>query len=85
MGRRRSGGSRGWRVSEPQDPPAEQDPTKEDLAVAYLAFIVIAAEMRALEAQARLSAARVAWGEALGLEDPGDGYEALWAASRGGK
>lgn len=69
-------------MSEPRDPPAEQDPTGQELAIAYLAFIIIAAEMRALEAQARLTAARVAWGEAMGLDDPGDGYEALWASSR---
>jgi len=67
-------------VSEPQDPPAEQDPTERDLAVAYNAQVIVSAEMRVVEAQARLRAARVAWGRSLGVEDPGDGYEALWAA-----
>ena len=69
-------------MSEPRDPPAEQDPTGQELAIAYLAFIIIAAEMRVVEAQARLRAARVAWGRSLGVENPGDGYEALWASSR---
>ena len=83
MGRRRSGGSRGWRVSEPKDPPATHDPTTQDLAVAYNAQVVVSAEMRVVEAQARLRAARVLWGRSMGVEDPGDGYEALWAARKG--
>ena len=70
-------------MSEPKDPPANHDPTTQDLAVAYNAQVVVSAEMRVVEAQARLRAARVAWGRSLGAEDPGDGYEALWASSRG--
>jgi len=67
----------------PPDPPANQDPTKDQIEVAYNASVVISAEMRVVEAQARLRAARVLWGRSLGVEDPGDGYEALWASSRG--
>ena len=69
-------------MSEPRDPPAAHDPTKQDLAVAYNAQVVVSAEMRVVEAQARLRAARVLWGRSMGVEDPGDGDEALWASSR---
>ena len=70
-------------MSEPKDPPANHDPTTQDLAVAYNAQVVVSAEMRVVEAQARLRAARVLWGRSMGVEDPDDGYEALWASSRG--
>ena len=69
-------------MSEPKDPPAVHDPTEQDLAVSYTVSIVVSMEMRLVEAQARLRAARVLWGRSMGVEDPGDGYEALWAASR---
>lgn len=69
-------------MSEPKDPPAAHDATPAELATAYNAQVVVSAEMRVVEAQARLRAARVAWGRSLGVEDPGDGYEALWASSR---
>jgi len=70
-------------VSEPKDPPAVHDPTEQELEIAYNAQGVVSAEMRVVEAQARLRAARVLWGRSMGVEDPGDGYEALWASSRG--
>ena len=69
-------------MSEPRDPPAAHDPTEQDLAVAYNAQGVVSAGLRLVEAQARLRAARVLWGRSMGVEDPGDGYEALWAAAR---
>ena len=69
-------------MSEPKDPPATHDPTTQDLAVAYNAQVVVSAGLRVVEAQARLRAARVAWGRSMGVEDPGDGYEALWASRR---
>ena len=69
-------------MSEPRDPHVDLPSTIKAITVKRAADIVVSAEMRALEAQARLTAARVAWGEAMGLDDPGDGYEALWAASR---
>ena len=70
-------------MSEPKDPPASADPTAQALATAYNADCVVSMEMRVVEAQARLRAARVLWGRSLGVEDPGDGYEALWAARKG--
>lgn len=72
-------------MTAPPDPPATHDPSPQEIALVYAEQVVVAAEMRACEAQARLRAARVAWGRAMGVEDPGDGYEALWVASRGGK
>lgn len=69
-------------MTAPPDPPAAHDPSPQDIEVAYFASVVVAAEMRVCEAQARLRAARVAWGRSMGVEDPGDGYEALWVASR---
>ena len=67
-------------MSELRDPPASADPTAQEVEQAYNAQGVVSAEMRVVEAQARLRAARVLWGRSLGVEDPGDGYEALWAA-----
>lgn len=67
-------------MSEPRDPPAGQDPSPQELEIAYNAQVVVSAGLRVVEAQARLRAARVLWGRSLGVEDPGDGYEALWAA-----
>ena len=44
------------------------------------ADIIVSAEMRIAEAQGARMAALRAWGRSMGVEDPGDGYEALWAA-----
>ena len=71
-------------MSEPKDPPASADPTAQEVEQAHNAQVVVSMELRLVEAQARLRAARVLWGRSLGVEDPGDGYEALWVASRKG-
>ena len=69
-------------MSEPHDPHVDLPSTIKAIAVRRAEGGVVSAEMRALEAQARLRAARVLWGRSMGVEDPGDGYEALWASRR---
>ena len=69
-------------MSEPKDPHVDLPSTIKAITVKRAADIVVSAEMRIAEAQGARMAALRAWGEAMGLDDPGDGYEALWVASR---
>jgi len=67
-------------MSEPHDPHVDLPSTIKAITVKRAADIVVSAEMRIAEAQGARMAALRAWGRSLGAEDPGDGYEALWAA-----
>ncbi len=70
-------------MSEPRDPHVDLPSTIKAIAVRRAEGGVVSAEMRLAEAQGARMAALRAWGRSMGVEDPGDGYEALWAASRG--
>ncbi len=70
-------------MSEPHDPHVDLPSTIKAITVKRAADIVVSAEMRIAEAQGARMAALRAWGEAVGVDDPGDGYEALWASCRG--
>ena len=67
-------------MSEPRDPHVDLPSTIKAIAVRRAAGGVVSAEMRIAEAQGARMAALRAWGEAVGVDDPGDGYEALWAS-----